>query len=501
MTKALAALGERLREVHALRKASGLLDWDQRVCMPRGGGPARATQSALLKRLAHELFVADETERLLDRAAKEASRLDYDSDGAALVRWTRRELEAKRKLPASLVQALAEQGARTHEVWVEARKTSKFALFLPELEKMLALKVRQAEALKPAEYLYDAWLDEFEPGMKTRELARVLDEVKAGTAPLVKAVASSGRRPKPLPGSFDTAAQLAFCEQLARAIGFDFDRGRLDLAAHPFCAAFSTGDVRVTTRLHENLPLSAFFAALHEAGHGLYEQGIDPALEGTPLCEGASMGVHESQSRLWENVVGRSRGFWRRRYPQLRKAFPRLAKVPLDDFLFAANECKPSLIRVEADELTYGLHVVLRFGLERDLLAGKLKPRDLPQAWNAGMKALLGVDVPDDRRGVLQDVHWSEGLFGYFPTYVLGNVISLQLYPAAVKARPEIEADAKDGDFTALRSWLTKNVYRHGKKFTAPELVARACGGPISAAPYLRYLKDKYSALYGLKPA
>lgn len=494
---AVQDLRRRLSEVQALRKAAGLLDWDQRVCMPRGGGPARAAQSALLKRLAHELMTSRETSRLVDAAARVPG-MDYDSDAAALVRWARRELERKRRLPAALVAELAERESLTHEVWVEARRRDRFKLFLPELEKLLALKRRQAELLAPAGAdLYDGWLDEFEPGMKTADLARVLDEVKAGVAPLVRRVAAARRKPKALPERFDTDDQLAYCEVLAREIGFDFGRGRLDLAAHPFCSAFSTGDVRITTRLREELPLSAFFAALHEAGHGLYEQGLSAALEGTPLCEGASMSVHESQSRLWENVVGRSRCFWRPRYAGLVEAFPQLERVSLEDFLFAANECKPSLIRVEADELTYGLHVVLRFELERALLSGRLKPKDLPGAWNAGMKDLLGVDVPDDRSGVLQDVHWSEGLFGYFPTYVLGNVLSVQLYETAT-ARPQVRAAAERGDFAPLRGWLTRNVYRHGKKYLTEELVRRATGRAIETAPYLRYLREKYSALYSL---
>jgi carboxypeptidase Taq len=295
---------------------------------------------------------------------------------------------------------------------------------------------------------------------------------------------------------FDSQKQLAFAQEMAAAIGFDFSRGRLDLAAHPFCSGFSSGDVRITTRFRDDYPLSSLFSTLHEAGHGIYDQNLGADLHGTPLCEGSGMGVHESQSRLWENVVGRSRGFWKKHYPRLLELNPELRGLDLESFYRAINKVEPSFIRVEADELTYGLHVLLRFELERDLLAGRLAARDLPEAWNAKMQSYLGVTPPDDRRGVLQDVHWAEGLFGYFPTYVLGNVISLQLYAAASAARPEIPAGIERGDFSPLKGWLTENIHRHGRKFSAPELVERATGRPIDAKPYLNYLRAKYSEIY-----
>lgn len=494
MSSAYADLETRLREVHSLNKAATLLEWDQQVFMPRGGGPARSEQTSLLKRLAHEKLIDPEVGRLIASLKDDGS----DTNEAALVRWARREYAYKKKLPGELVEELSAQGSRAHEVWVEARAKSDFKLFLPELEKMLELKRRQAEVLSLGDDPYDSWLVEFEPGMKTSDLAAVLAEVKAGLVPLVKAVRESRetvddsalRRP------FDPQKQLAFAQEMAAAIGFDFSRGRLDLAAHPFCSGFSSGDVRITTRFRDDYPLSSLFSTLHEAGHGIYDQNLGADLHGAPLCEGSGMGVHESQSRLWENVVGRGRGFWKKHYPRLLELNPELRGLDLESFYRAINKVEPSFIRVEADELTYGLHVLLRFELERDLLAGRLKAKDLPQAWNAKMGSYLGVVPPDDRRGVLQDVHWSEGLFGYFPTYVLGNVISLQLYEAALAARKDIPAGIENGDFTALKSWLTENIHRHGRKFSAVELVQKATGRPIEAKPYLNYLRTKYSEIY-----
>jgi carboxypeptidase Taq len=488
-----AALKQRLAEVHALQKACDLMEWDQLVCMPRGGMEARAELFARLRTMAHERFVCDETGDLL---AKAADGYSYDSDEAALLRWGEREYALKRKLPADLVEALARETSRGQEVWVEARSKSDFALFRPVLETIVSLKRRQAEALG-GEDPYDAWLGEHEPGMTTAEVERLFSELKSALVPLVRAVAAK-------PGAVDDSvlrqkypveSQRLFGTEMAAAIGYDFSRGRLDVSAHPFSLAFAPGDSRITTRYEERWPSAALFGTLHEAGHAMYEQGIAAALEGTPLCSGATMGLHESQSRLWENVIGRGRPFWRRHYARFQELFPAQTRgVDAEGFYRAVNAARPTLIRVEADELTYSLHILLRFELERALLSGSLAVRDLPGAWAEKTRASLGLTPPDDARGVLQDIHWSAGSFGYFPTYALGNMIGLQLFEAAAKE----DARVAEGDCPALLAWLRERVHRHGRKFTAPEIVARAAGGPISARPFASYLERKYSELYGL---
>lgn len=491
MNDDLRALDARLRRFHALDKIGSLLAWDQQVCMPPGGAAERGTQSGLIAGLAHAELTHAETGELLRR---------LKGSPEPLVEWAEREHERRRKLPAQLVEDLAEHASVAHGVWADARRRSDFKAFLPALEKMVDLKRRQADALAPGGDPYDAWLDEFEPGMATAELDRLFADLKAGLVPLVKAAAAKADAVDDacLRGRFEPARQRAFAAEVARAMGFDFRRGREDLAVHPFCTSLAIDDVRITARYAEDDAVGGLFGVMHEAGHGLYEQGVDPALEGTPLARGATMAVHESQSRLWENMVGRGRGFWKTFYPRFQDVFPGFRDVPAETFYRAINKAEPSHIRVEADELTYGLHVLLRFELERALLSGKLQPRDLPAAWNEKMKSYLGLTPPDDGRGVLQDVHWAEGLFGYFPTYAVGNMIAAQLFAAAVKARPEIPGRIESGDLSVLLAWLRENVHRHGRRMLADPLVRRATGGPIAAGPYLDYLKKKYGELYRL---
>ncbi len=493
---ALDALRERLNRFHALNAAAGVLDWDMETRMPRAGAASRALQYGAVLRAAHETLVDAQTLRLVDALAPRFSRADDESGDAALWRWAERETRRLRLLPAALVEDLARATARAQDVWAEARAKSDFALFRPELERVLALKRRQAEALAPAGDLYYAWLGEHEPGLTTADVDRLFSQLEPGLSALARAAAArapSARTPA-LSGRFDVARQRVLGEAAARLIGFDFSRGMIDESAHPFSCALSLGDVRLTTRYDESDPFSNVFTVLHEAGHGLYEQGVDPALADTPLCGGATMALHESQSRLWENLVGRGRPFWTAFLPRLREIFPSTSALGLDEVLAHVNRAQPSFIRVEADELTYSLHVLLRYDLERRLLSGALRVAELPEAWNAGMRARLGVTPPDDAHGVLQDVHWSAGLFGYFPTYALGNMISVQLYEAARKARPGMEECLSRGDAQPLLSWLRENVHRHGRAFSAEQIVRRACGGPISAAPYLAYLRGKYAA-------
>jgi carboxypeptidase Taq len=495
VTPAYRALLERLRTFKALSSADSLLSWDHAVMMPSAGGAARADAGAAVGSAMHALIAGDDFGRLLDAAEAEAPGSAVES---AMRTWARREYERRRRVPPALVAELARHAALSHDIWVEARAKSDFAAFRPALEKMFELKRRQAEALAPSGDLYDAWLQEFEPGMTTGEAARVLAAIREGLAPLAKSVLARGFDAPVLPGSYPIAAQRRLGELAVREMGFDLSRGRLDTAAHPFCCFLGRGDVRLTTRYSEDLPFSSLYGCMHEAGHGLYEQGTGEDLEGTPLGTGATMAMHESQSRLWENVVGRSRGFWKRWTPRSHEAIPQTRSLGPEDFYRASNRVSASCIRVEADELTYGLHVILRFELERDLLAGRLKAADLPEAWNAKMKESLGIVPPNDAQGVLQDVHWAEGLIGYFPTYVIGNVISLQLWEAAAAARPGLEAEIEGGGAPSLLAWLVENVHRRGRTGTAAEIVAAATGRPIDPAPYLRYMTRKYGELAGV---
>ncbi|MFI5363473.1 MAG: carboxypeptidase M32 [Elusimicrobiota bacterium] len=483
-------LRDRLRNFQSLNTAAGLLEWDMEVLMPRGGGEARALQFGAVMRAAHEVLVADETGRLVEELAGAARAAAPDDADAALWRWAEREYRRRRRQPSAFVEELASHCSRAQEVWVDARARKDYALFRPELERMLELKRRQAGYVGDFADPYDAWLEEYEPGMTTSAVETLFAGLKPGLVALVSAVAEragSARLPK-LTGAFPVDRQRVFGEEIARAMGFDFERGRLDVSAHPFSAAISRDDVRLTTRYREELPFSALFGVMHEAGHGLYEQNISDELKHTPLCHGATMAAHESQSRLWENLVGRSRGFWKRFLPRFQELFPATVGLSPEDMYRAVNRVERSFIRVEADELTYSLHVMLRFDLERALLAGRVSAADLPDAWAAKSREYFGVVPPDAASGVLQDVHWAAGLLGYFPTYAIGNMISVQLFEAAPKT----------DDYSVLLGWLRENVHRHGRKFGAEELVRRATGAPISPAPYLRYLNAKFGELYGL---
>ena len=480
----------RMRDFQSLNTAAGLLEWDMEVLMPRAGGEARALQLGAVSRAAHEVVVGDETGRLVEELAEAAKAAAPDDADAALWRWTEREYRRRRRQPAAFVEELASHCSRSQEAWVDARSRNDYALFRPELERMLELKRRQAGYVGDFTDPYDAWLEEYEPGMTTSAVETLFAGLKPGLVALVSAVAArteDARLPK-LSGSFPIDRQRVFGEEIARAMGFDFERGRLDVSAHPFSAAISRDDVRLTTRYREELPFSALFGTMHEAGHGLYEQNIADELKNMPLCHGATMSVHESQSRLWENLVGRSRGFWKRFLPRFQELFPAAAGMDAESMYRAVNRVERSFIRVEADELTYSLHVMLRFDLERALVGGRVSAAELPEAWAAKSREYFGVVPPDAARGVLQDVHWSAGLLGYFPTYAIGNMISVQLFDAAPKT----------DDYSVLLGWLRENVHRHGRKFGAEEIVRRATGSPISPAPYLRYLNAKFGELYGL---
>jgi len=497
-------LKARLLEVNDLGSAAALLRWDQATYMPPGGAEARGRQTATLGRLAHEKFTDAALGRLLDELERETRDLPYDSDEASLVRVTRREYDRAVKVPAAFVSQMSEHDALSYQAWTEARPANDFARMRPLLEQTLDHSRRLAGFFPGYESIADPLIDYSDYGMKAASVRVLFTELRARLVPLVRAITAQ----PPADGSClrqhaPAADQLAFGVSVIRRYGYDFDRGRQDKTHHPFMTKFSLGDVRITTRVREDDLTDALFSTMHECGHALYEQGIRREYEGLPLAEGVSAGVHESQSRLWENLVGRSRGFWEHFYPRLQAAFPaQLGAVPLDTFYRAINKVARSLIRTDADEVTYNLHVMLRFDLELDLLEGRLAVKDLPDAWRARVKADLGLEPADDRDGALQDVHWYAGLIGgQFQGYTIGNILSAQFFAAATRAHAAIPGEIARGEFGTLHAWLRENVYQHGAKFTAAELVQRATGSGMSIEPYLEYLWRKYQPLYGLPEA
>jgi carboxypeptidase Taq len=498
-TGTLRPLKERLATISDLHGARSVLFWDQQTYMPEGGVDARAEQLATLSRIAHEMLVSQETGRLLDRAGEP----EPDTEEHALVRLARREYDRATRLPTRLVEETARATALAEPAWARARAESDWAAFAPHLERILTLRREAAEALGYRDHPYDALLDLHEPGAKKARLEEIFAELRAEILPLMRRCASTppdgDDRSRLLHGEFDEARQEAFGREVVSAFGYDWSRGRQDLAVHPFCIPVGgPDDVRITTRVDPGWLSPALFATFHEAGHAIYEQGIEPSYSRTPLAGGASMGVHESQSRLWENLVGRSRRFWTHHYPRLEKTFPGAVGAGLEAFYRAINDVRPSEIRVEADELTYDLHIMLRFELEVALMEGKLSVPELPGAWNARMEEYLGLTPRDDACGVLQDIHWAAGLFGYFPTYTIGNVLAAQLFESATAHHPRIEEEIGRGEFGALLGWLRENVHRHGSRYDPDELVERATGRPMETGPYVRYLGGKFDELYGV---
>jgi len=491
----LAELKNRLAEINDLRRAQEVLFWDQTVMMPPGGGPVRGAQLTTIDRVAHERFVTPEIGRLLDALASHEASLDYDSDDASLIRTTRRDWEKARRVPADLAAEMVGAGAEAHDVWAKAREENDFATFLPHLERAVELKRRYIDCFEGYDEPYDILLDDFEPGMKTAEVRTVFDELKASLVPLIAEVASPDDDDGFMRGPFPIDAQHEMSLRVIERFGYDPQFFRLDLTVHPFAASSGTQDIRLTTRYQEH-DLTSLFTAMHECGHGLYEHGISPSLERTPLCSGVSSALHESQSRLWENIVGRGQPFWNYFYPQVQAAFPDvLGDIEQDSFYRAINRVKPSYIRVDADEATYNLHVILRFELEQELIAGTIALKDLPEAWNERFEEYLGIPIPSDIVGVLQDVHWSGGGFGYFPTYSLGNIVSVQIWDKVVSELPDLPAQFEAGEFGELHAWLRSNLYVLGRKFTPQETLERVVGGPIDATPYVRYLRKKLGAL------
>ena len=494
----LETLASLAGEVADLRRAADLIEWDERVSMPAGGAVAHGEMQATLRRIAHEKFTSDEMYRAIESARESLIGADPDSDGARVVAVTTRDFEKATRVPSEFVAEQARVTSAAQHAWEQARAGSDFPMFRPHLDRVIALKRQYVTFFDPNDHPYDALIDDYEPGMKTADVRAVFAALRDRQVSLIRELGERPqvddaflRIPYPEPALWD------FSVEVMTAFGFDFTRGRQDRSVHPFCTSFGCDDVRITTRFVERLPFSLLFGTLHETGHALYEQGVSPAYHRTSLEGGASLGVHESQSRLWENLVGRSLPFWEHFFPRLQARFPsQLGDVSLTRFYRGINRVEPSLVRVEADEATYNLHVMVRVELEIALIEGRLEVRDLEDAWNAGMQQYLGIAPPTAALGVLQDVHWSAGLFGYFATYTLGNVLAAQLATTFRVAHPALDDEMRHGDFSALRDWLRQHLHRHGRKFQPRELVQRIANQPLDPAPYLNYLDHKYRGVY-----
>lgn len=498
MSEKMNQLKEILAEVSDINHAASVLSWDQQVNMPPGGGEARGQHLATLGKIAHEKSTSDEVGKLLDGLKQEFA--GADSDDAALVRVAGRNYDKATRVPSEFVSEQAVVTTAAFEAWVVAKGKSDFSIFQPHLEKVMDLMRKYVSFFPPADHPYDVLLDDYEPGMKTAEVQEIFDKLRPQQVKLIKAIKSA----KPvkdefLRKKFAEKKVWDFSETIISKFGYDFSRGRQDKAAHPFETSFSVNDVRITNRYEPDNPLATLFSGMHESGHAMYEQGVNPAYERTPLANGVSSAVHESQSRMWENLVGRSLPFWEHFFPELKKIFPtQLDGVSAKSFYKAINKVEPSFIRVNADEATYNLHIMLRLELEIAMLEGSAAIKDLPEIWNTKMQDYLGITPPDDAHGVLQDIHWSAGLFGYFPTYALGNLISAQLWEKINKDIHGLDEQIHKGKFDALLAWLREKIHIHGHKFDPQDLVQNVVGSKIDASAYVRYLNKKYGDIYGL---
>jgi len=500
MEEKIAQLKLLLNEISDLGGAQAVLGWDQQTYMPPGGAEARGEQLSTLAKITHDKFVSDEIGSLLQDLVPYANSLDPDSNDARLIHVANREFKKQKNVSSEWVAEFAQVTAIGQEAWVTARSESKFSIFQPHLEKIVQLRRQYADFFKPYDHIYDPLLDDYEPGLKTSEVQEIFSKLRTEQVALIKAISEKPQVDDSfLKVTLDEQRQWDFGVEVITRFGYDWKRGRQDKAAHPFTTSFGSDDVRITTRFLPNSGSSALFSTMHECGHALYEQGINPALRRTLLMNGASMALHESQSRMWENLVGRSKEFWTCFYSRFQNLFSDiLGTVSLDDFYRGINKVVPSLIRVESDEATYNLHIMLRMELEIALMEGTLAVKDLPDAWNSKMKEYLGVVPPDDAQGVLQDIHWSGGSMGYFPTYALGNLVSVQLWEKIHEDIPAIGSQIRNGEFSDLLGWLREKVHTHGAKFDPQDMVMRITGSKITPEPYLRYLNQKYSEIYNL---
>ncbi|KKD35315.1 carboxypeptidase M32 [Limnoraphis robusta Tam1] len=498
----LIELEQRLSEVNDIESVVSLLNWDQATYMPAGGAAARGRQIATLKQIAHEKLTNPALGQLLEDLRPYEANLSYDSLAASLIRIARRDYQRAIRVPSEFMARLSRHQAAAYEAWSEARPANDFAKVQPYLEKTLDLSQELASFFTNWQHIADPLIEANDDGMNVAIIQPIFHQLRQQLLPLVEAIAAAPAIDNScLHQFFAEQEQLSFIKGVIFRLGYDFNRGRQDQTLHPFTSKFSIGDVRITTRIYEHHLEQALFSTIHETGHALYEQGIAPELEGTPLATGTAFSVHESQSRLWENLVGRSRGFWEWFYPQLQGTFIRqLGQTSIQQFYRAINKVQPSLIRTDADEVTYNLHVMIRFDLELAMLEGTLAVQDLPQAWNERYQKDLGIIPPNDTNGVLQDVHWYVGLIGgMFHGYTLGNLISAQFYEAAIVYDPEIPVEIERGNFQRLQDWLKLNIYQHGRKYTAQELLERVTGNGLSIDPFMNYIRNKYGYLYNLK--
>jgi carboxypeptidase Taq len=503
-------LQQHIAEYNDLLNILNTLKWDTRTQMPSGGSETRGNQLATLNKIAKEKFASDTTAKLLDAAEAEIANEDSDSYRVRAVQQTRQYYDIQNRIPAELVGRIAELGPKSEHVWAEAKANDDFASFKPYLQKMLDLNIELADAVGYEEHPFDALVFEYEPSMTAGKLKVIFDDLKAGLLPLLGRIVENGAPLKQdlWQHEYPIDKQNQFGTEMAELIGYDFNRGRLDIAPHPFEISFTRNDVRITTRYDLNyLPMS-LFGTMHETGHALYEQNISPELTRTALTTdflgqyavgGTSYGAHEFSSRMWENQIGRSREFWELHFGRAQEIFPeQLGDANPDLFFRSVNRVKPSLIRVEADEVTYNLHIMLRTEIEMGLLDGSLKVDDLPEIWNSTMQEYLGVTPPNNSKGVLQDVHWSGGGFGSFPGYTIGNIMSAQVLNAAHTSMPDLKDKLASGNYQTLLDWLTENVYQHGRAYTVSELLQRISGEDLHVAPLISYLEEKFSDLYNL---
>lgn len=500
LEKKFEQLIELAAELEDLGNIEAVLGWDQSVYMPPGGAEGRGLQSATLGRIMHEKFTSDEVGQLIADLEAEVGDLNAETDEARMVKVAKRNYEKQTKVPLPLLIESIKATTMGHEAWVKAREQSDFSIFQPHLEKIVDLRKQYADLFKPYDHIYDPLLDDFEPGMKTIEVQEIFNELRPQQVALIQAIAEK----QPPDNSFikqdyDEEKQELFGRYVITRFGYDWNRGRLDVTAHPFTTSFGHGDVRITTRYLKDDGGSALFSTMHEAGHAMYGQGVDKKYNRHPLNGSSSLAIHESQSRLWENLIGRSKEFWSFFYPSLQMLFPEhLGNVSQQDFYRGINKIEPSLIRVEADEATYNLHVMLRLEIEIGLMEGTIEVKDLPEIWNAKMKEYLGVTPSNDAEGVLQDVHWSGGMIGYFPTYALGNLASVQLWDKMLEDHPNIPDEIAQGKFDTILGWMREKVHRFGSKFEPQEIMLKATGSKITPEPYMRYLQTKYGELYDL---
>ncbi|MBC6453572.1 MAG: carboxypeptidase M32 [Hormoscilla sp. SP5CHS1] len=497
----LADLKSRLTEIHDINAAASVLHWDQATYMPPGGAAARGRQIATLHQIAHEKFTSSAIGQLLEDLRPYEESLPYDNSEASLIRVTRRDYDLNVRIPSDFMAKFSNHCAACYNAWAKARPENNFAAVQPYLEKTLQFSREYANFFPGYEHIADPLIARTDYGMKAATVRSLFAELRQQLVPIVEKITSQPPADDAcLQQHFPETQQLAFCHQVIEKLGYDFGRGRKDKTPHPFTTFFGIGDVRIAIRVNENDLAEAFFSTIHEMGHALYGQGIHPAFEATLLANGASTGVHESQSRLWENLVGRSRQFWTHFYPQLQTFFPsQLGNVSLETFYRAINKVQRALIRTDADEVTYNLHVMIRFDLELQLLEGTLAVRDLPEAWNERYRSDLGVVPSSDSEGVMQDVHWySDTIGGLFQGYTLGNLMSAQFYQAALKAQPEISAKINNGDYTMLHNWLKEHIYQHGCKWTPTELIDRVTGSDVTISPFISYIQQKYGELYSL---